>query len=38
MQHLIGSYECKADSKGRIMLPVALKKKVIQKIKTRICN
>tara|TARA_B100000767_G_scaffold275702_1_gene314464 strand:+ start:9961 stop:10428 length:468 start_codon:yes stop_codon:yes gene_type:complete len=26
MQHFIGTYECKADIKGRIMLPVALKK------------
>ena len=28
MQHFIGSYECKADSKGRIMLPAALKKQL----------
>lgn len=28
MQHFIGTYECKADSKGRIMLPVALKKQM----------
>ncbi len=28
MQHFIGTYECKADSKGRIMLPVALKKQL----------
>ena len=33
MQHLIGSYECKADSKGRIMLPVALKKQLYKKLK-----
>ncbi len=33
MQHLIGTYECKADSKGRIMLPVALKKQLFKKIK-----
>ena len=26
MQHFIGTYELKADAKGRIMLPVALKK------------
>lgn len=26
MQHFIGSYECKADVKGRIMIPIALKK------------
>ena len=25
MQHFIGTYECKADAKGRIMLPAALK-------------
>lgn len=30
MQHFIGTYECKADSKGRIMLPVALKKQLSQ--------
>ncbi len=28
MQHLIGTYECKADAKGRIMLPAALKKQL----------
>ena len=28
MQHFIGSYECKADTKGRIMLPAALKKQL----------
>ena len=28
MQHLIGTYECKADVKGRIMMPVALKKQL----------
>ena len=32
MQHLIGTYECKADPKGRIMLPVALKKQLITNI------
>lgn len=26
VQHFIGSYECKADVKGRIMIPIALKK------------
>lgn len=26
MQHFVGSYECKADVKGRIMIPIALKK------------
>ena len=25
MQHFTGTYECKADTKGRIMMPVALK-------------
>ncbi|MBH46465.1 MAG: division/cell wall cluster transcriptional repressor MraZ [Flavobacteriaceae bacterium] len=28
MQHFIGTYECKADVKGRIMLPAALKKQL----------
>jgi MraZ protein len=28
VQHLVGTYECKADTKGRIMLPVALKKQL----------
>ncbi len=28
MQHFIGTYECKADTKGRIMIPVALKKQL----------
>ena len=28
MQHFIGTYECKADAKGRIMLPAALKKQL----------
>ena len=28
MQHLIGTYECKADAKGRIMLPIAIKKQL----------
>ena len=26
MQYLIGTYECKADAKGRIMMPIAIKK------------
>ncbi len=30
MQHFIGTYECKADAKGRIMLPVSLKKQMTQ--------
>ncbi|MDG2491659.1 MAG: division/cell wall cluster transcriptional repressor MraZ [Flavobacteriaceae bacterium] len=32
MQRFIGTYECKADTKGRIMLPVALKKQLAQNI------
>ena len=28
MQHLTGTYECKADAKGRIMLPIAIKKQL----------
>ena len=28
MQHLVGTYECKADTKGRIMMPVAIKKQL----------
>ena len=28
MQNFIGSYECKLDSKGRIMIPVAIKKQL----------
>jgi len=28
VQHLIGTYECKADAKGRIMMPIALKKQL----------
>ena len=28
LQHLIGTYECKADIKGRIMLPIAIKKQL----------
>jgi MraZ protein len=28
MQHFIGTYECKADVKGRIMLPAPLKKQL----------
>lgn len=30
MQHFIGTYECKADAKGRIMVPVALKKQMLE--------
>lgn len=29
MNSLIGTYECKADTKGRLMLPVALKKQLL---------
>jgi len=28
VQHLIGTYECKADTKGRIMMPIAIKKQL----------
>ena len=28
MLHLVGTYECKADAKGRIMMPVAIKKQL----------
>ena len=28
MQHFIGTYECKADAKGRIMIPMPLKKQM----------
>ena len=30
MQHFIGTYECKADAKGRIMIPMSLKKQMTQ--------
>ena len=32
MQHFIGTYECKADEKGRIMLPISLKKQLSDKL------
>ncbi len=32
MQHFVGTYECKADAKGRIMLPAALKKQLAETI------
>ena len=32
MQHFIGTYECKADVKGRVMLPIALKKQLAENI------
>ncbi|MBF11042.1 MAG: division/cell wall cluster transcriptional repressor MraZ [Flavobacteriaceae bacterium] len=28
MQHLIGTYECKVDAKGRVMMPIAIKKQL----------
>jgi MraZ protein len=28
VQHLVGTYECKADAKGRIMMPIAIKKQL----------
>ena len=28
MQHLIGTHECRVDTKGRIMMPVAIKKQL----------
>ncbi|MDG1190789.1 MAG: division/cell wall cluster transcriptional repressor MraZ [Flavobacteriaceae bacterium] len=28
MQHLIGTYECKADAKGRVLMPIAIKKQL----------
>ena len=33
MQHFIGTFECKADAKGRIMLPISLKKQLSDKLK-----
>ncbi len=30
MLNLIGTYECKADAKGRVMIPSALKKQLLQ--------
>ena len=32
MHTLIGTYECRADAKGRLMLPVALKKQLISSL------
>ena len=32
MHTLIGTYECKADAKGRLMLPVALKKQLVSSL------
>ena len=34
MHTLIGSYECKADVKGRLMLPVGLKKQLVSSLNT----
>ena len=28
VQHLVGTHECKADAKGRIMMPIAIKKQL----------
>ena len=28
MEHLIGTYECKVDSKGRVLMPIAFKKQL----------
>ena len=28
MEHLIGTYECKVDTKGRVMMPISLKKQL----------
>jgi len=28
VEHLIGSYECKVDTKGRVMMPISLKKQL----------
>ncbi|MBN08863.1 MAG: division/cell wall cluster transcriptional repressor MraZ [Flavobacteriaceae bacterium] len=33
MKHYIGTYECKADSKGRIMIPMPLKKQLAKNLK-----
>ena len=33
MQHFTGTYECKADTKGRIMMPVALKGQLADHLK-----
>lgn len=35
MNSLIGTYECKADTKGRLMLPVALKKQLLPVLQDR---
>jgi len=32
LQHLVGTYECKADTKGRIMMPIAIKKQLAANI------
>ena len=32
MQYLVGTYECKADAKGRIMMPIAIKKQLANTI------
>tara|TARA_B100000686_G_scaffold168769_1_gene176092 strand:- start:14403 stop:14870 length:468 start_codon:yes stop_codon:yes gene_type:complete len=33
VKHYIGTYECKADSKGRIMIPMPLKKQLAKNLK-----
>jgi len=33
MNHFIGTFECKADNKGRIMIPMSLKKQLAQGIR-----
>ena len=33
MQHFVGTFECKADDKGRIMHPMSLKKQLSDKLK-----
>tara|TARA_B100000989_G_C19490206_1_gene449401 strand:+ start:166 stop:633 length:468 start_codon:yes stop_codon:yes gene_type:complete len=33
MKHFIGTYQCRADQKGRIMLPVSIKKQLSDKLK-----
>ena len=32
VQHLVGTHECKADTKGRIMMPIAIKKQLAAKM------
>ena len=37
MFNLIGTYECKADVKGRVMVPIALKKQIDSCFNTGLC-